>query len=174
MAPSFCPALTTILFHLPLSSANSLPSPTTRALRISLLTQSSYLNRGLPLFLIRTLLSLPIRSLCHSLFPHPHHMSSPFQPAFKQSPRQTHLHTNLLPQFIHPPSVHPLHSHNPPNPVVLTNLQPLLSHCQCHCLQTVKGRPALHTTSEPSLSIFLISLSAIISPSTLLHAFAPT
>ena len=73
MAPNFFPALTTILLHFPLSSANSLYSPTTPILQISLLAQSSHLNCGLPLFLqpcslnlftLFAILSSPIHTKC--------------------------------------------------------------------------------------------------------------
>ena len=139
MAPSFCPALTTILLHHPLFSANSLHSRTTSNLRISLLSaQSTDLNRGRSTSFPPILLPRSIHSLCHSLFPHPHQLSSPPQPAFHQSPHQDNLHSNLLHQFIHPPSIHLLYPCN-----LLTQLFSQMCSlccwlCQCHCLQAVK------------------------------------
>uniref|UniRef100_A0A8C4NBW5 EF-hand domain-containing protein n=1 Tax=Eptatretus burgeri TaxID=7764 RepID=A0A8C4NBW5_EPTBU len=125
MAPSFCPALTRTLLQAPLYSDNSLHSPTTPTLRIFLLTHSSHLSRGLPIFLLHFPLNL---SDLFSVFssPHLYQVSGPSQPASHQSPHKAHLHTNLLPQFILPPSIHPVHPHNPPGPVVLANLQPPL------------------------------------------------
>ena len=58
MAPSFCPALTTMLLHLRLPSANTLHSPTTPTLQILFLTQSSQINHGIPHFLLPCYLNL--------------------------------------------------------------------------------------------------------------------
>ena len=66
MLPIFCPVLTTILLHFPLSASNSLHSPTTPTLLISLRTQLSHLNHDLPLFLL-PILPQPIHSLPFSL-----------------------------------------------------------------------------------------------------------
>ena len=87
MAPSFCPALT-ILLDFPLSSANSLHSPTTPTLLINIpphtILPSQLWSSSFP----PSLLPQPIHSLCHSLFLHPHQLSSPPQPAFQQSHHQ--------------------------------------------------------------------------------------
>ena len=131
MDPSFCPAFTTILLHLPLSSAKSLQSPTTHTLMISLLTQFSHLNRGLPLFLL-PFSPQSICSFCQSLptsTPSVQPISAGISPI---SPSSSSAHQSPLsvhPSYFYPPSSLPQCfctscSHKPAASVVVSQSVP--------------------------------------------------